>query len=194
MPSRRSNAHLIAALITVTMLATMAAGTVAQDATPPITTESPHTYPVSIHAGTCQAPLAQPAGSTADTTVAGLDADSELVGFSSQPPVMTATVGFDGTLEDLTAEPHVVAIHASPEEFGTIVACGEIAGYQHDEGLVIPLRSMSGEQVSGIAVVHRDQSLLNRALEELGSTIELDSGGVTVTAFIIPAEDEADGI
>lgn len=185
--------RLIGALRALILLATAAPGAGAQEATPPTATVTMHVYPVSIHRGTCEAPVAQPVGSSAETSIAGFDTDSELVGVSGQSPVLTASVEFDGTLEELTDSPHVLAIHASPEGFGTIVACGEIAGYEDDGTLIVPIRSGSRSDVSGIAFVHEGRSFIDMALEELGASTDLTDDTVTVAVYIASESDEDSG-
>ncbi|HYH11457.1 MAG TPA: hypothetical protein VD789_03800 [Thermomicrobiales bacterium] len=165
------------------LLATSAA---AQDATPPTRVDPGPVYPVSIHEGTCEAPVAQPVGLTSDTSTVGLESDSEFVGVTSQPSVHSATLEYDGTLDELTGEPHVVAVHASPDAYGTIVACGEIAGYEHDGTMVIPVRAVASEEVSGIAVVHQGRSLLDRALEQIDTSVDFTDDSVKVIVYLIP--------
>jgi hypothetical protein len=183
MPASRSLRTLLATLAAAALLATGAAAATAQDATPTAETLDVASYPVSIHAGTCDAPTAQPIGPTLDTGVAGLD-DGELVGISEQAPVQVASETFDGTLDDLTGTPHVVAVHASAEGYGTILACGEIAGYAEDGRLVIALRSVDGSGVSGVAILDDDPSFLDRAL----AALDLDTGKLSLTVLVIPAE------
>src|SRR5690606_20612789 len=125
---------LIAAFAAVSLLATGLVAA-AQDATPTPTSGGQPGYPVSIHAGTCDTITAQPIGQTLDTEVAGLDG-GERAGVTDEGPVQAATGTVEQSMDDLTGTPHVVAVHASPEEYGTVVACGEIAGYLNDGQLV----------------------------------------------------------
>lgn len=176
---------LVAALAAAALLAT---GVVAQVGTPTAETLASPSYPVSIHAGTCDNPTAQPIGPTLDTEVAGLD-DGERVGISDEPPVLTASGKVDGSLDDLTGTPHVVAVHASAEDYGTIVACGEIAGYTEDGRLVFALRSVDGSDVSGIAILDDQPSFLDEVLSQL----DLDFGGDTLSLTVLVVPGEAEG-
>jgi hypothetical protein len=181
----------VAALVASALLATVA-GVAAQDATPTPASIDRASYPISIHAGTCDDPVAQPLGTTLDTEVAGLDG-GERAGVSDEAPVLTATGTVDASLDDLTGTPHVVAVHASADAYGTIVACGEIAGYTEDGRLVVALRSVDGSEVSGIAILDDGPSFLNEVLRDfdLDLGIDLGSGELTLTALVIPPDEAA---
>ena len=182
--------RLIIALAAAMLLAIDVA---AQEATPPAgTTEREGAYPVSIHRGTCEDPVAQPVGATIESGVAGFDANVEFIGVSTQAPVLVASAEYEISLDDLTATPHVVAIHASPEAYGTIVACGEIAGYAHDGALIFGVRSVDDSEVSGIAVVSQGHSLLDEALEEIDESVDLTGDSVTLTVYIVPGDEQDD--
>jgi hypothetical protein len=188
MPARHPLRLFIAALAAAALLATAFAGAAAQDvASTPALPDRP-SYPVSIHAGTCDDPTAQPIGPTLDTEVAGLD-DGERIGISDEPPVLAASGTVDGSLDDLTGTPHVVAIHASAEDYGTIVACGEIAGYAEDGRLVFALRSVDGSDVSGIAILDDQPSFLDEVLSQL----DLDFGGGKLSLTVLVVAGEAEG-
>jgi hypothetical protein len=164
---------------------------VAQEGTPSADTPHAASYPVSIHAGTCDNPTAQPIGTTIDTEVAGLDG-GERVGISDASPVLTAHAEIDGTLDDLTGTPHVVAVHASADDYGTIVACGEIAGYVEDGRLVFALRSVDGSVVSGIAILDDQPSFLNEVLRQIDVNRDIDldfgTGTLSLTVLVIPGD------
>lgn len=186
--------HIIAALAAVAML--IAGGAVASaqvgTATPGPSARGA-AYPVSVHVGTCENPVAQPVGPTVDTKVAGMNDDSEFIGIGAQAPVLVAKTDLDGVLDDYTGTPHVVAVHASAEEYGTIVACGEIAGYAKDDTLVFALRSVSGAQVSGIAVLSQGKSLLDQVLEEIDDSVSFSNDTVHLTVYIIPGNEADSG-
>ena len=182
MPARFSLRNLLATLGASALLVTAAAGIAAQDATP-APALAPAGYPVSIHAGTCDDPTAQPIGPTLDTEVVGRDG-GERVGTAGSPPVLSASGTVDHSLDELTAAPHVVAVHASADAYGTIVACGEIAGYAEDGRLVFALRSVGGAEVSGIAVLDDDPSFLDEVLRER----DLGGGKLTLTVLVIPPD------
>jgi hypothetical protein len=76
-------------------------------------------------------------------------------------PEITTTVSqssgpIDLALDDLANDEHVVAVHASDEEFGTIVACGQIAGVKEEGKLVIALAPVGENTVVGIAILEED--------------------------------------
>ncbi len=177
---------IIATIAAASLLATGFAA-LAQEGTPPAETFAAASYPVSIHAGTCDEPTPQPIGTTLDTEVAGVDG-GERVGISDAPPVQVASGTVDGTLADLTDSPHVVAVHASADDYGTIVACGEIAGYVDDGRLAIALRGIDGSQVSGIAIFDDQPSFLDEVFQEIDLDLDLDlgSGTLSLTVLIIP--------
>jgi len=95
-------------------------------------------------------------------------------------------------MDDLTGTPHVVAVHASPEEYGTVVACGEIAGYLNDGQLVFALRSVDGSAVSGIAILDDQPSFLDEVLRQIDVDrdfdLDLGTGKLSLTVLIIPGE------
>lgn len=109
--------------------------------------ESAPVYPVSIHEGKSEAPIAQPVGRTSDPSVVGLEGENVPIGTTGQLLVLSATQEDEGTLEDLTGAQHVVVIHNRSERYGAIVACSEISGYDRDGVLAIPMRAISDEEV-----------------------------------------------
>jgi hypothetical protein len=186
MTTRHPVRTLFAALVAAAMLAA-ATAVAAQDATP-TPAAGAASYPVSIHAGTCDNPTAQPIGPTLDTGVAGLD-DGDRIGISDESPVQVASGTVDGAMDDLTGTPHVVAVHASADAYGTIVACGEIAGYADDGRLVFALREVDGSGVSGIAILDDRPSFLDDVLA--GLDLDLGTGKLSLTALVIPPGEAA---
>jgi hypothetical protein len=114
-------------------------------------------YPVAIHQGTCESPTAQPAFElgNADPYGAG-SGDATTLGTSATSPVLEANGEVDAILADVANEGHVIAVHASPDDFATILACGGIAGTQVDGKLVISLQPVGEATVSGIAILEGD--------------------------------------
>lgn len=174
---------LIATLAAASLLVTGLAVSAAQEATPTPASSDQPSYPVSIHAGTCDNLTAQPIGPTLDTGIAGIDG-GEPAGISEAGPVLAASGTIDQSMDDLTGTPHVVAVHASPDDYGTVVACGEIAGYVEDGRLVFALRSVDGSDVSGIAILDDNPSFLSDILAEID--IELGSSELSLTVLVIP--------
>ncbi len=141
------------------------ASTIAQEATPEATAVVPSDgYPVAIHQGTCEEPVAEPAWLFDNAVQPGTrdddngDADN-VVGTTTTTAVVSETsMTIDFQLEDLANDGHVVAVHASSDEFGTILACGQIAGLVDDGRLIVPLTPVDDGTVVGIAVIDEDES------------------------------------
>ncbi len=186
----RSLRHLAVTALAAALLATGTTGVAAQDVTP-----APRgvAYPVSIHEGTCEDPVAQPIGPTIDTEVAGFDTEGVLIGTAVQPPVLVAQAEVEATLDSLTETPHVVAVHASPEAYGEIIACGEIAGYVEDGKIVFGLQGMEGSEIFGIAILDDATGPVDKALEALDQEELLDDGKLLLTVYIVPGEAEYAG-
>lgn len=184
MPARR----LLATIAAVALLIAGAAGTAAQDATPgPVSRGA--AYPVSIHLGTCQAPVAQPVGEVVDTTVAGAEEGAEFAGARTGAPVLVATTEVDGPLATFTISPHVVAVHASPQDYGTIVACGEIAGYDNDGTIIFPIRGVGDAAVSGVAILSEDETLLDKLLAGIDESLVISDDTLSLTVFVIAGDE-----
>ncbi len=109
-------------------------------------------HPVAIHEGTCQSPVAEPLVDLGETAPFG--SNTEPIGQTEQPQVLYASGTFDGSLEDLANSPHVIAVHQSPDEFGTLIGCGEIAGFNSDGTMVIGIFPAPGGQTfAGVATL-----------------------------------------
>ena len=144
---------------------------VAQDATPGSTPPAPSgatpapvtdVYPVAIHQGTCPQPEAEPVGDPIDAQVFGSTAEEpQQVGSSQLPPALSAQLSLDITLDDATSVPHVIAVHQSPEQFGTVIACGDIAGTVAEGVLVVPIRPINQGTVAGTATIQEEDESLN---------------------------------
>lgn len=174
---------------------------IAQDATPAVGPSAGGNYPVAIHQGTCEAPTAQPAYEIDDTVPVGAnDPDAEILGRPAGAPVLTSSGMIDGSLEDIANGGNVVVIHASPEEFGTITACGQIAGPNAD-GLTIALQPVGESTTTGIAIFSTDSTgVLGLGEDELRLTVFIVDTSAnapaqpTVATPIVPAGDpEATG-
>jgi hypothetical protein len=149
---------------------------VAQQATPPTSPDpgaSPapvaQEYPVAVHQGTCPQPEAEPVGDPVNAQVFGSTAEeAESAGTSEFPPALTAEITLDSPLTEVTDVPHVVAIHQSPDEFGMVIACGDIAGSVVENVLIAPIRPVNQGTVAGTA------------------TIQEEDGSLTITVYIVP--------
>ncbi len=74
------------------------------------------------------------------------------------PTVYRADEEIDATFDDLFGEPVVIAVHASADDYGTILACGELtaANWEDEEDVVIPIAPVGGSGIYGYAVFERD--------------------------------------
>jgi hypothetical protein len=104
---------------------------------------------------------------------AGFDADAALL-LIDLPTVYTAEEEVDATFEELFGDDEagaaegedddalddagLIAVHASSENFGDIVACGELTApaWEDESDVVIGIRPVGGSGVYGFAVFQRD--------------------------------------
>lgn len=165
----------------------MAATASAQDATPqasPASTPS-EGYPVAIHQGSCESPNGDPASQLDNAISIGVD-DQEstpaVVGQDVSNNVFQTSGAIDFVIDDLASEEHVVAVHASDEEFGTIVSCGQIAGVKEDGKLIIALTPIGEHTVVGIAILDEDNA----------GVFDLSEGQTRLTVYIFdPASHDS---
>lgn len=119
-------------------------------------------FPVAIHEGTCDQPVAEPKFQVGDAVPYGLngedDAQAEEVrGIPPEAPVLRAQGTIDATFDDLLDSPHVVAVHQSAEEFGAIIACGNLGGIVDDGKLAVALRPATESGPTGVAILDEDR-------------------------------------
>ncbi len=157
---------LTAAFVVLVMIGSSVGLTTAQNAnatpTPaPLTgTIKTAEYPIAIHAGTCESPIAQPAYPLTNATPWGEGAEETTVaGVNPGPAVPVSESAITAKMDDLTASPHVLAVHASAGDYGTLVACGQIAGIEYDNRLVIRLAPVNGGTIAGVAVIEKGDGL-----------------------------------
>ncbi len=178
------------------VLAGATLGASAQDASPAATPagdlERASAYPVSIHQGTCQDWVAQPVGPTIDAVVAGREADATFIGINAQLPALVASADYDGTLAYFTDTPHVVAIHASAEDFGTVVACGQVAGFESDGQLILAIRGEPDTAVSGIAILEDNTTVVDDALDLVDESVDFGDDSIHVIVYIVSGTIEID--
>lgn len=145
-----------------------------QDATP---SADAAVLPAHIHTGTCDevgdvvfpledvqlAPVGEGAA-TPTTEPAMVHADV----------VLTSVTELEVTIDELLAGDHVINVHASADDMGTFIACGQIEGQVRlhlrsdaPPGLVIPLRELNESGYAGVAWLAPN-----------------DDGGTTVTIFL----------
>lgn len=187
-PHPRPLPRLLAATFVVLAMFGSSIGLIsAQTATPgpaPLTgTIKTVDYPIAIHEGTCESPIAQPAYTLTNATSWAEGAvDTVAVGVNPGPAVPVSETAFTAKLDDLAASPHVLAVHASAEDYGTIVACGPIAGIEHDNRLVIRLAPVNGGMIAGVAVIEKGDGL---HLHLGDRTVDLKQDQVKVTVYLI---------
>jgi hypothetical protein len=149
---------------------------VAQQSTPettpdPASSPAPvsQEFPVSVHQGACPQPEAEPVGDPVNAQVFGSAAEgAEPVGTSEFPPALSAEIALDSPLDEVTSVPHVIAIHNSPEQFGMVIACGDIAGSVVEGVLIVPIRPVNQGTVAGTA------------------TVQEEEGSLTITVYVVP--------
>jgi hypothetical protein len=137
----------------------------AQDATPSSTPLGPSEgYPVAIHQGSCDDLTAQPNFEIANAVTVGVGTEGEVetVGSTEGAAIITDATGtIDISLDDLAQQGNAVAVHASADEYDTIVACGNIAGIKEEGRVVIPINSGENSTVVGVAILEEDDDQVN---------------------------------
>ncbi len=203
MRSHAPTRHLLAIIGMLVLFVAATLGASAQGATavatPSANLERASAYPVSIHQGTCQDLVAQPVGPAIDAGVAGLDIDNAdaaagFIGINAQLPVLEASADYDGTLAYFTEAPHVVVIHESAEEFGTIIACGQIAGFENDGQLVFGIRGDSSSLVSGVAIIDENMTVVDEALDLIDKEVDFGDDSIHLTVYIVSGASESDEV
>jgi hypothetical protein len=147
------------AILTLLLGMCMTGSAVAQDATPASTPGGPPSgYPVAVHQGSCAEPTAQPAFDLGNATTPGTDQGGEVetVGQQSGSILLVSSSTIDLALDDLGSQPHVIAVHASPDEYETLVACGQIAGVKDDGRIAFALEPVGSSTTVGVAILEED--------------------------------------
>lgn len=133
---------------------------------------SPH--PAHIHAGSCPEPgdvVAALSDVSFDMNVDGAaSAGASPVGQDSAIPVEASITTVPLALADIVAGKHAINVHASAEDLGTYIACGDIGGITVGEAdLPIGLGELNDSGASGVAWLHDN-----------------GDGTTTVSVFIVP--------
>lgn len=103
--------------------------------------------PSHIHAGVCPAP-----GDVQAALTDVAPGDGEAVGAASAITVESSTTTVDLALADIVAADHSIVVHASPDDMGTYVVCGDIGGATRGgSGLAVGLAPVGDSTFSGIA-------------------------------------------
>jgi hypothetical protein len=133
---------------------------------------SPH--PAHIHAGSCPEPgevVASLGDVSFDMNVEGApSAGAEPVGQPTAIPTEVSVTTVQLALTDIVAGQHAINVHASADDLGTYIACGDIGGTTVGEGdLAIGLGGLNDSGASGVAWLHDN-----------------GDGTTTVYVFIVP--------
>lgn len=142
--------------------------------------------PVTIHEGTCASPVAEPAFDVGSAVPFGADEGEDdedddddgddLRGAAPATPVLSVEEAIETTFDDLFDTQHAIAVHASPDAFGTIVACGDLGGVEEDGQIVVALRPVGGSDLAGIATFDEDEEgFLGIGEDEVQVTVNLIS-------------------
>lgn len=144
----------------------MSGSAVAQEETPIATPGGPpQGYPVAIHEGTCDDLTAEAAFEIGDAITFGVGDDGEgreveTIGTGEALPLLLQASGtVDASLQDLGNQGHAVAVHASQDDYDTIVACGDIAGVNKEGKLAIALSPVDGSSVVGVAILEGEDQV-----------------------------------
>ncbi len=181
---RRSLTALVATSFAAVAILAGGASVTAQDATPAMGSSTGGNYPVAIHQGTCAMPTAEPAYQLDNTAPVGADQpDATILGQPTGVPVLRSSGKISATLEDVANGGNVLAIHASPDDYGTIIACGQIAGPNIDDQLTIALQPVGGSTVTGVATLGKDNSgILGLGDDEIAVTVYIVETGANSPA------------
>lgn len=159
--------------VATTSLAGMAA---AQESTPPAHHAGPPSgFPVAIHEGRCDDLTPEPAYEIGDAlSPAVLGEDVDTVGQQARSVLLKTSATIDATIEDLASREHVLAVHHSADQYGTIVACGRIAGVVDAGRLEIAVPPAGDVATAGVAVFDADGS----------GALALGEGQLQVTVYV----------
>ena len=178
--------HLVTSFFGLIVAVLLVPAAMAQDAPAEATPGGPSEgYPVAIHEGTCASPTAEPAWTMDNALSVGVDEkDPEVIGSEQTRVITESSKKLDVKLDDLSKTQHVVAVHASPDDYGTIVACGEIAGILKDGKLVIALVPVDDSGVFGVAILDRDDKKF----------LDLGKDQTQVTVYVVAPDNEAEAV
>ena len=167
---------ILSLLIGLSMAGTVAA----QDSTPAVEHAGPPSgFPVAIHEGNCDDLTPEPAFEIGDAVSPAVVGENvETVGQQARGVLLTATAILDTTIEDLSSQNHVVAVHFAPDQYETIMACGRIAGVVDDGQLEIAVPPTGDSTIVGVAHFDSDAS------DALG----LEEGQVQATVYVFDVD------
>jgi hypothetical protein len=175
---RLTRTLIISCIALVFSLGSMSAMTLAQEASPVATPHGPSEgYPVALHEGTCDELTSEPAWQLDDAVAVGVTDEGveqdDVVGPEVAVTVVGAAGAIDATLNDLAGGSYVIAVHASPDDFDTVIACGQVAGVKTDGKIVVALVPVGESTFAGIAIVDEDTA----------GVLDLGEGQTQVTVY-----------
>lgn len=118
--------------------------------------------------------------------------EDEVVGAigDTDVPVGYAEADFGDTGVD-ESEPYVVAVHAAPDQYETIIACGSIAdAVENDDGeRFIPLQPTQDSQLFGYSVLGEDNTTLRTFLFQRGQMPQTPVGTPAIVGYPIEVHE-----
>jgi plastocyanin len=104
-------------------------------------------HPSHIHNGTCDA---------------SADVVYPLTDIATENGVGSAATDVETTIADLTAAPHAIIAHASADDMGTYIICGDITGTANADGvLAVSLGELSDSGHVGVAILTEADGMVN---------------------------------
>lgn len=126
-------------------------------------------HPVDLHSGTCQDYTAEPAvdlGDFQETNVYAPEEQSpgdmegevpaEAQDLGPVYKIDTEDVDYGDVTDLMENGPFVVAVHQSAEEYGTIIACGQVLPVMDDDNTIVFLHPVGGGEQSGYVALNTD--------------------------------------
>ena len=125
-------------------------------------------HPVEIHSGVCNDFTSEPVYDVGDFVQTNVYADGEQDAgdVEGEIPQEAQDLGPVYKLESeevdfgdqniLEQDPHVVAVHESPDQFGTLVACGQMLPVMDDDNIVVFLHPVAGSNQAGFIEMGQD--------------------------------------
>ncbi len=110
-------------------------------------------HPSHIHNGACPAPG---------------DVVFPLTDFTASGSAESSMTDLDTTIADIVAAEHAIVVHASGDDMGTYIACGDITGEPMDGTLAVQLGELNDSGHVGVAILMDGDA------------------GVTVHAYLVP--------
>jgi len=109
-------------------------------------------HPSHIHDGACEMPG---------------EVVFPLSDFTGSGSAESSTTDVEASLDDVLAAPHSIIAHASSDDMGTYVVCGDVTGEVVDDMLVVTLNELNNSGHVGVAV------------------LSTSDAGITVTAHLV---------